>query len=264
MLVVPPDAIAEIEIVADTRAVPVQNTAKRVRIVMITDSATNPFLAIEAHLIVELAFQAVPGSLRLGDVAESEGARGSVKIVALAPDGKKLVSVGKTSPGVTAQLSWDEGVVPDQWSLAVELAPPVESGPIDGFVEVESTGPQGAGRGRAVRVQIVGLGVPDVELRPARLVLLGLEAGTEGEVELVGHLAGQRLRVLSIRPDAAGEGWIAADALPLGADGVGRSARWRIHATLTKAPPTELSGTLAIDTDDAGVLSLPYAIAAKR
>lgn len=264
LLVVPDGVVAELEVVTDTRLVPVQNTAKRMRIVVLTDSKTNPFLAAEVHLIVELAFQAVPGTLRLGDVAESEGARASAKVVSLGVDGKKLTGIERASSGVTATVSFDEGVVPDQWTLNVELAAPVERGPIERFVEIGTTGARGEGRGHPVRVPIVGTGVPDVELRPERLIFVGLAADTAAEVQLFGHLAGQRLRVLGVRPDAAADGLIVATAEPLAADDSGKSPQWRIRARLAKDAPSELAGVLTLETDELGTLELPYAIAAKR
>ncbi|MCK6446271.1 MAG: DUF1573 domain-containing protein [Planctomycetes bacterium] len=264
LIVVPDGVVAELKVVTDTRLVPVQNTAKRMRIVVLTDSKTNPFLAAEVHLIVELAFQAVPGTLRLGDVAETEGARASAKIVSLGVDGKKLTGIESSSHGVTATVSFDEGVVPDQWTLNVELAAPVERGPIDGYVEIGTTGPRGEGRGKPVRVPIVGTGVPDIELRPERLIFVGLAANTAAEVQLFGHLAGQRLRVLGVQPDAAADGLIVATAEPLAADDSGKSPQWRIRARLAKDAPNELVGVLKLETDELGTLELPYAIAAKR
>lgn len=264
MLVLPPDLTAELVLVSDTRLVPVQNSAKRVRIVVITDSPTNPFLALEVHLIVELPFQALPGTLKLGDVAESEGARASAKIVSLGVDGRKLTGIERASPGVLATLTFDEGVVPEQWTLGVELAAPIERGPFERFVEVATSGPGGVGVGKPVRVPIVGVGVPDVELRPERLILVGLTVGTAGEVELFGHLSGQRLRVLSIRPDAQADGLILATAEPAAADDEGKSAHWRIRARLVADSPHELAGTLTIETDELGSLALPYAVAARR
>lgn len=264
MLVVPPDTVAELVVVSDTRLVPVQNATKRVRLVLTTDSATNPFLAIEVHLVVQLSFLAVPGTLRLGDVAESEGARGSAKIVGLDVDGRKLIGVERASPGVLATVRWDEGVVPDQWTLDVELAAPVERGPIDRFVELSTTGPHGEGNGPVVRVPIVGTGVPDFEIRPERLVFVGLDEGTTSEVEILGHLAGQRFRVLAIKPDAAAEGLIVADAEPATPDDSGKSPRWRLRARLSSRAQGELAGTLIVETDDQGEVAIPYAIAAKR
>jgi hypothetical protein len=264
MLVLPPGAVAELRLVSDTRLVPVQNQAKRVRIVLTTDSATNPFLAIEVHLIVELSFMATPGTLKLGDVAESEGARGSVKVVSLGVDGRTLTGIARTSPGLVATLSRDDGVVPDQWTLSVDVAAPVPRGALDRFVELATTGPRGEGVGKPVRVPIVGNGVPDLEVRPTKLIFAGLGAETSAEVELIGHLAGQRLRVLGLRPDARGEGLLSVTAEPARADDSGRSPRWRIRARLLAEAPADLAGVLTVETDELGSLEIPYAVAPLR
>ncbi|MCE9594949.1 MAG: DUF1573 domain-containing protein [Planctomycetes bacterium] len=264
MLVLPPGAVAELRMVSDTRSVPIQNQTKRVRIVLTTDSATNPFLAIEVHLIVELAFMATPGTLKLGDVTASEGARGALKILSLGVDGRRLTGIERASPGVVAAVSHDDGVVPDQWNLSVDVGAPIELGMFERFVEIATTGPRGEGVGKPMRVPIVGNGVPDLEVRPTKLIFAGLKAETTAEVELLGHLAGQRLRVLGLRPDARGEGLVFATAEPEFADDSGRSPRWRIRARLAAEAPADLAGILTVETDELGEIAIPYAVAPRR
>ncbi len=261
VITLPPGVRAEVILRVDTTIVPMQNAEKLVRVVSTSDSATNPYVQIEVHMFVELPFQAVPGMIRLGEVPQSQGAHGETKIVSLNDDGERLTDVVATPPGVTAKLVVDPNSIHDQWTLAVDLTPPVELGMFERTVEIGATGPKGEGKGRNLSIKIAAIGVHDVTVDPDRLVFNTREVGAKAEVDLAARLAGQRLSITGVELDAVARDRFKAEFEAIGPDDRGRSARWKVRLIAVQAIPSgPFGGKVVIVTDDSSTprVEVPY------
>lgn len=264
VIVLPPRAQAELVVHVDTEAVPARNTAKRIRLVARTDSPTDPFLAIEVHLVVDQPFQMVPGVLRLGNVPASQGTRAEAKVVSQNERGEVLSGAIETPPDVRASLELDLAAVFQQWTLSVEMTPPVAPGPFERILKIGTTGPAGEGRPYAVR--ITGVGVADIAVDPTRFAFSSRAVGASAEVEVIAHLVGARLMVKDVRLDAAAKGLLKSEATPIEPDTLGRSARWKVRLYAERdLPAGPFGGRAIIATDDpeSPELSVPYLCTAR-
>lgn len=265
VIVLPPGAVAELALTVDSRAVSKDkvNTTKRVRIVAKTDSPTRPYLAFEVHFVVDQPFSPVPLSLRLGNLAASQGGSGELKILS-SNDRNEVLDGDVVAPaGMRATVTLDTDSIVQRWTLRVVVEPPVALGPFERELALGVQSP--AGPVRPFQIAVSGSGVPDVAVEPTRFAFSSRAPGSVAEVQVDANLAGARLRVLGVRIDARGSE-LRREVEPIQPDGLGRSAHWKVRLVAPAGlPEGSFAGEAWIQTDDptASEIAVPYFCSAR-
>jgi hypothetical protein len=254
LLSVPSGAVAELELVVETRDLATKNTHKLITTRVLTDSPNGYFLSFEVHLYVLQPFAVVPATLAFGDVAESGGGSAKVEIVQATPAGMplhELGELGELPAGLTAELLKELRMGRALWTLNARLEPPLERGPRHGTLQVATVQADGE-LGRALEVPWSANVVGDLLTDPQRIAFRARPEARTGQTELFSLLAGHRLRVTAVDVPAEQREFLAARFEPLEADDTGHSERWRVALELVAAPPEQeiLSGTLRVALDD--------------
>ena len=252
LLSIPPGAIFELELAIHTRDMVTKNADKLLTVRLATDSPASYFVTLELHILVEKPFAIVPGTLALGLVPESGGKEGKVEIVPAGAFAHTLGELRELPPGVTAELSFEERNFMPLWTLKAALHPPLERGLRTLTLRIATRDETGA-EGRDLEVPLTAQVVADLTADPSRIVFkVEGDAPAEGQLELYSLLPGQRLRVIGVELPEEARSWLAAEAVPLEADGSGASERWRIvlRATPPLPPGKALSGRLRLRLDD--------------
>jgi len=236
VLVLPPGAVARLEMAVDTYHIKYKNTDKLTMVVVRSDSRSTPFLRLEAHLFVTQAFQVTPEAIDLGEIPISSGARARTDIITGVPGSLyRILEVLETSEGLTARIAEDARASETLWQVQVELAPPLEFGPWQGHVLLGTTAEDGSGDGAPLRVEVRGRVVADVVPYPPVFGFLSPAAGAgpRAEGSLRALAPGHRIKIVDA--ELVGE---VPDGLRVqyeadGPDAEGRSSRWRL---LIEAP----------------------------
>jgi hypothetical protein len=248
-------ALTEAELVlrVDSRRAPVRNKPKLITIRIVTDSEVEPYLTVEARLFVEAAFRTAPDAIDLGRVPINGGGDGATRVFTADASGRQVAGVASVPDGLEAVVTESYQLGVTAWNLEVRAVPPVKAGYAVHQVLLATTGPEGEGEGEPFAVEVRVNGVPDLEVRPTRLLLRPPGAGelARAEVQLFSHLPGQRMRVL----DAELEGPFADELLiELRADHPdddGRSSTWTVVLSAPRdLGPDPIAGTLTLTLDD--------------
>jgi hypothetical protein len=253
VLVLPPDAVAELTLKVDARSAPVKNKDKVVVVRIATDSATQPYSTLNVRIRVETWFQAVPPAIDLGRISRNAGGEGATEIASIGDEFHALLGVLDAPPNVEAALEPGERLGGVNWKLSARVKPPLALGSVEQKIVLRASGKDGAGEGEPFEVPLRYTVVEDVEVVPARILVARLrpDAPEVGSAELLAHMPGHRLLVVSSALVGPGAESLAASVTPVDPDSEGRSARWTIEiAPKSGAAATSSSGTLVLALDD--------------
>jgi hypothetical protein len=114
------------------------------------------------------------------------------------------------------------------------------------------------------RLDALGQGLPDVEVRPSRVILRGFQGdgGAQASTHVVTNVPGARLRIVDAQVDGSEAERIAVTFSAVEPDPQGRSDRWQVEvAALPGIESERFSGRIRLLTDDAQTpeLELTYA-----
>jgi hypothetical protein len=253
VLTLPKDAVAELVLHVDSRNAPTKNKDKVVVVRIVSDSATDPYFSFDTHMRVNVAFQAVPPAIDLQRVAADSGGEGSTSLAMIDTRGERLVDVLDAPPGVEAKLTLGYRGGGEVWTLFVQVKPPLALGYFDKPIRLRTTGPDGKGEGHPFDVPLRYFGVADVDVMPAKLLLIRSAPGApeRGETDVFVRLPGARLRIVGHSFVGEHGDKLQVEITAVTPDTQGRSAHWHIALT----PQGELgadviSGTLVLETDD--------------
>jgi len=267
LLVIPPLALAEVEVKIATRDMATKNTDKLITIGLTTDSPNGYFLNLEVHIFVEKPFHVVPAALALGRVPVNGGGEAGVEIVP-APGFTQVISEILALPaGVRAELAREERQGIPVWTLRAVLDPPLALGPRQETLRLATESAPGV-PGREIEVQLTAQIVPDLSAEPERLVFAADRAlSRSASTEVFSLLAGHRLRVTALEVPEEHRAQLEASVEPLEPDDGGASLRWKVELR-TKLPlgaEPLLTGKLVLHLDDPQHPSfeLPYAVHVK-
>ena len=255
VLVVPPQAVVELELHVDSRLSPARNKDKLVVVRLTTDDEHDPYLSIELRMKVTSAFQCVPAELDLQRIARNGGALGRVDIAAIGDSGRRLLEVLETTPEIGATLAEANpmGVSP-VWSLHVTVRPPLPLGAQERILRIGTSHASGVGEGRPYEIKVRWTATEDVEVSPARMLFL--RDGTLGrelaQTELFARLAGQTIAITGSSIEGPGTEGLVVQVEPAAPVADGRSARWRISVDPGAGKQLgKLEGRVILTTDDA-------------
>lgn len=255
VLVVPPQAVVELELHVDSRLSPARNKDKLVVVRLTTDDEHDPYLSIELRMKVTSAFQCVPAELDLQRIARNGGALGRVDIAAIGDSGRRLLEVLEPPPelGVTLAEANPMGVSP-VWSLHVTVRPPLPLGAQERILRIGTSHASGVGEGRPYEIKVRWTATEDVEVSPARMLFL--RDGTLGrelaQTELFARLAGQTIAITGSSIEGPGTEGLVVQVEPAAPVADGRSARWRISVDPGAGKQLgKLEGRVILTTDDA-------------
>ncbi|MEO6709946.1 MAG: hypothetical protein ABI054_02625, partial [Planctomycetota bacterium] len=252
--VVPKDAVVELALVVDSKAVPVKNSAKRVTVRIQCDSEAQPFKSIEVHTLVEAPFMVIPQIINLGQVAIGAIAQGKAEISRWANTGEILTGVLSHPDNMEVVFETPEQLGFDMWRLTVRWFPPLERGTQLRSVVLSTTGPKGQGVGQPLEIQVQAIGVENVIAEPLLFQIPEqLAPGAElGTVTLRSLVGGNRLIVTGARAEGPMAESFRAVATPIEPDSKGRSERWTVTMSAVSVPQAQgsYSGFVIVSLDD--------------
>jgi len=267
LLVVPPGALAEIELKIATRDMATKNIDKLITVGVTTDSPNGYFLNLELHIYVEKPFHVVPAALQLGSVPQSGGGEGRVEIVPAPGFTHAITELLPLPAGVHGELTSEERLGVRIWTLKAGFDAPLALGRRQEKLRLATESAPGV-PGRELEIELSGQIVLDLHAMPERLVFAAeREISRAAAAELSSLLAGHRLRVSAVEVPEVHRAALEARFEPLEPDDGGASARWKIELA-TKLPlPQEplLAGKLVVRLDDPQhpLFELPYAVHVK-
>jgi uncharacterized protein DUF1573 len=267
VLTLPPGQVADLALELNSRGVPAHNQRKLVNVMLVTDSARNPFQRFELHVEVVLPFQVAPAILQLGEIASSAGAHGETTISQLGTGGERVVGVLSAPAELeVALLPQPPALGREVWKLSVQWLPPVPEGNQTRKIELRTTGEHGEGEGRPLEVGVTLLGIPDIVCLPARLYFDTAQTPYVSEIELWCRVPGQRIRVADQRVEGSSSEQLRCVCTAVDPDERGRSVRWRIRLHADPAlGVTPLTGKVTLVLDDPQVpeVVIPFVRVAK-
>jgi hypothetical protein len=263
VITLPPLAEAELVLRVDTKRAPVQNKPKLIQVRIVTNSELEPYLTVDARLLVVAAFRCAPTAVDLGRVPLNGGGRGATRVFPGDDSGRQITGVASVPEGLEALVSESYQLGLTAWDLEVRVQPPITPGYRTHQVQLSTTGPDGEGEGEPYTVEVRLTGVADVEIRPTRLLLRPLTLGElpRGEVQLFSHLTGHRLLIEGATVEGPGAEKLLVELRPDLPDDDGRSATWTIVLQASKAlGPDPMMGVLKLTLDDPQhpELTVPY------
>jgi hypothetical protein len=263
VLVLPPGAIADLDVRIDAHGVRSKNEHKLMQVRVTSDSLNDPFLTLECSILVEQPFRVEGDVLRIPRMPQSTGGRGFARIVQLGASNARVKSLGALPPGVTATLVEEDVIGRAVWRLEVEVAPPLSVGPFMDELELLTETADGQ-PAPSFRVKLQSSVTADITLDPTRVILrdfrsdgLGAETTT-----LVCNVPGQRVKVLGADVEGSFREFIDVEWAPLQPDDKQRSARWTIRVTVKPGIEVDrFSGAITLRLDDPQTpeLKLTYA-----
>ncbi|MDF1800785.1 MAG: DUF1573 domain-containing protein [Planctomycetota bacterium] len=265
LLTLEPGEVAELALRVDTTIIKVKNMDKLFMVRVISDSDLTPYLTLECHLIVRMAFQVFPEQLELRHMPVGGGAVKPITIKSLSTPAGRLTGVGELPEGVTATLRQSEisTIENPVWVLDAGFLPPVQLGRQAATILVETAAPDGTPTA-PIEIQIAGNGVPDVNISPSRFVMrpgLGAESGSVVDGELETFLEGHRFRVTAFTIQGEAADHLEFQADPVLPDARGQSTRWLLKLSTREPGPTgAFTGTVVLELDDPqyATLEIPY------
>lgn len=262
VLVVPPGAVAELELEVDTHRAPVKNKDKVVVIRIVTDSEQEPYLSLNVHLKVDTPLIVTPPLLGLPKVPQYGGAEGAVVITPFGDSGRLPTEVLEVPEGLEATLTApDPSNVARSWGLAVRVLPPVPLGMQEHKVSIGTTGPGGQGAGDPFEVLVRVTGVPDLQVVPARLALVPNQGAPTARCRVVSNLAGRSLVVTEAVVEGDGADSLEVELVPIQPDADGASSSWDVRLAAPEGTDaTGWAGKLVLRFSDAQqpVLEIPF------
>ena len=269
LLVLEPGEVLELALRVDTTAIKVKNIDKLFMVRVASDSVRTPYVTLEVHLIVDLAFQLSPEQLELRDMPMGGGATAPITIKALGDVPGRLTGLGELPEGVFAELRESQLSRPGApvWVLDAGFLPPLTPGRHAATIQVLTEGPEPGVPTAPLEIQLGGTAVPDVHLSPSRLVLRpGMGDPDDPEASLVGaeletYLEGHRFAVTGYRILGDAAEHLELTVEPVLPDARGQTTHWQLQLrTRTPGPTGSFTGTIVFELDDPQypTLELPY------
>ncbi len=263
ILVLPPGAIADLQVRIDTGRIRQINARKLLSVRITTDSAVDPFLTLECSIVTQQSFRTENEKVNVGKIAESVGGRGNGRIIQYGDSGNRIAGLGIVTEGFTASVVEEEATGNAVWRVEVEALPPLAIGPINATVELLTVTPDGE-PSRPYSVQVSGLVRPDLELRPERVILREFQSdgGATMSSKLISNVPGRRFILLSATVEGKVADRIAVEFAPVEPDSRGKSAHWTIEVSALPGIEEErFSGAIRLALDDPQIpeLTLTYA-----
>lgn len=256
--VVPPGGRLRIGLRVETHAVQVTNADKLVQVRLHTDSKHNPWVTLEAHLVVVQPLLATPARLELGVVPRSAGAvrEVTVRINQALPDGSRpelgVTGVASTTAPLSAQVSPHPQLPGEAWLVLVDLPAGLPLGPVQGEVRLATA--DAAGRpGDPLVIPVLAQVGTDFAADPPRAFLSPLGDGCSASTRLIlmSRLPNTPFRIerYTVQPLVAGD--VALEAEPLEPlDGQGCAKRWQLSVLARwEAGGRAPAGTLTVVLD---------------
>lgn len=267
--IVPPGGRLRIGLRVETHAVQITNADKLVQVRLHTDSKMNPWVTLEAHLIVAQALLATPARLELGVVPRSAGAvrEVTVRINQALPDGSRpdqgLTGEVLAAAPLSAQVSPHPMLPGEAWLVLVDLPAGLPLGPIQAEVQLATADAAGQ-PGAPVRIPVLAQVGPDFAADPPRAFLAPRGDGTSASARLtlLSRLPNTPFRIERYEVQAVVPGDVALEAQPNGPldeQGCAKSwqlsllARWEAGA---RAPAGTL--TVILDGPQPAQVEIPY------
>lgn len=249
----PPDSVLEVTLRVDSTQAPVKNKDKIVLVRMTTDSKTSPYVTLEARMKIHAPLQPVPPDIDLERLGVNAGKEGRTDIMPVVPSGEKVLGVLETPEGLTARIEPIEISGVPVWRLHVRVDPPVRPGYQEQYVKLSTSGPSGFGEGRPLSVKVRWFAAEDVEVAPPRLLFVRQpQSAVERAVgELITHMPGHRLKVVSHRVEGVDASTLNIAIEPRDPDADGRAKTWSISLERAAGSGGALSGSLVLELDDA-------------
>jgi len=255
-----PGAEAELELAIDTTMIEYMNQDKLVTVRLVCDSASTPYIGVEAHLKVVREFYGSPALLDLGEIPQGYDKRASGRIATDPPDAKAVI-LGVERVEGPFHASVDEEKIGERmsWVVAVDANTDAPLGFVRGKVVFKTSGSDGTGAGRPFEMPISGNVVPRIVARPAQL---RLGQGTDSAVIAVECLVpGEKVEILAVHFEGPGPE-CAGDLTPVDPDG-NRAAKWQVVLRLvSKNAGASVTRTAVLELDDPKlpVLRVPVTI----
>lgn len=262
ILVVLPGGVVDLEVSIDTARITQKNTVKLLQVRVVTDSEFDPFLTLECSILADQPFRVERSRADLGRMARSVGGRTQAVILPNGESGAVITGLGAVPDGIVASVERSpEGGA--RWTLSVEVLPPVAVGSYSRKVELLAATPTGEPL-PPFEVEVRGLGLADVEVRPSRIVLrdFGDAASPPVTVEVLSNIPGRRLRIVRTSVTGSVADLVRVEAIPVDPDPEGRSERWEVSvSTLPGIAAERFSGGLRIEFEDPSLppLDVTYA-----
>jgi hypothetical protein len=269
VITLPPGTTAELLLRVDSRKSPVRNKPKLVTVRIVSDSDRSPFTTLEVRVLVECDFRAAPEAVEVGRVAANGGGAGAARIFSVGDKARELVDVLEVPDGLIATLAPSQYLGDPAWDLEVRVLPPVPLGYDTRTITLSTTGPEGEGEGEPYEIEVRFTGVPDVEVRPTRLLLRPQAPGEPARAEalLFAHLPGQLLRLESAELAGDATDLLSVELVPERPDETGASSRWTIRLEAREElGPEAVHGTVTLRVDDSqiGAIEIPYLTLARQ
>ena len=232
VITIPPGTVADLAFRIDTNDSEKlsHNTDKLYTVQVATDSPNRGYLRLEAHIVIERAFQATPQPLELGRIPRGGGATGKVGIIAVGTVDAKLVRVGELPPGVRAELIAEPLNGMTTWNVEITLEPPLEPGPVLRRFDLMTEDAEGLPY-YPFPLEVRAFVVEDVDWSPQRFLMRNAataEKPLEAAVEIYSLLSGERLKVTGARLEGQGTQALEIAFEPNEADANGRSEKWTL------------------------------------
>lgn len=257
VLRVPPGTVMELTLRVDTHHVATKNRDKLVSVHLATSSLQGAYRSFEAHVIADLAFQAVPESIDLGEVPAGGGGVGSTAVIQDGATGAVIDGLAEVPEGVAAEIQYEERMGQPHWIVNATLEPPLELGRIVRTLKLATRTPDGE-PGPPFRLKLTALVVRDLTVTPQRLLI---RSSDPNEVILKARLPGMRVRILSSAVEGEGAEHLDLELEPYDLDPSGSSSQWTVRLTRSSALDVEVAaGNVVLQLDDAQYpsLEIPY------
>jgi hypothetical protein len=251
LLVVPPDAVLEIELRVDSNEIKTKNADKLLTVTISTDSPNGYYINLEAHILVETPFNVVPSSMRMGRIPRSAGGEASVEIVPAKGFHRRVTEILQLPDDLQAEITYTDMLGIDKWTLTARFYGPLDPGrhacEILVGTETEDGEPS-----PPIRVNVLATVVEDMQFDPGRFVFRAAE-GERFTVRLRTLLEGHRFAILEAEVPAEHAQALSVHFEKEGAGSDGRAATWLLTLAFRKSDTDwdyPLRGEVRIGLDD--------------
>ncbi len=269
VITVPKDTDVEVSVELDTTLVHTMNMDKLETVRIRTDSAANPYVNLEIHVVVVRAFRAVPAKVELFDTPQTAGKSARTDITTDVAGNKsriqKIVSIEGT---FTAELQEAQVAGETDWILTVTAPPGLPLGPAKGSVTMTTTNADGKGDGATFTVPILAQIVTDVVIDPLSLAKNDVDgqSGATLDAQVKALVPGARVRVLAVALEGERSSVLRVESTPISPDAEGRAERHALKLIVPPGtPPGVYSGkiSVAIDAELQHTVTVPYSVTVK-
>jgi hypothetical protein len=254
LLVVPPGAVLEVELLLTTDRVQ-PNMDKLAVFRLMTSSPASANVTFEAHLMALDSFAATPHELAFGDVPQGFGGRTKVRILA-EPRGSAAKILGIAEQGQRVRAELEETFYGGEyvWHVIGDVPALEPIGAVRDTIVLRTTDAEGNGDAGRMTLQALASVVQDVRITPSLFAFGARKPDEGGELEgtVDALVPGARTKVIGHRFEGPSAEFCEASFEPLQPDDAGRSISTRIVVKLRPGhAPGAVAARLFLDLDDA-------------